>query len=128
MIEQAENTRQSAAAYRILTGEFALTGLFALFFWVLSGGVAAYSSLLGGLAYIVPNIFFVMYAFKYSAAESAPMALGGLFIGESLKLVATAILFALCFVLVKPLHVVALFATFVTMVLMNLAAIAKIMS
>lgn len=127
MLEQSDNINKRAIAYRILAGEAVITTFMALLFWVVSGGVAAYSALLGGFAYILPNIVFVAFAFKYSAAESAQMALGALFVGEGIKLVATAILFALCFILVQPISIGALFVTFVVMVFVNLAGIALIM-
>jgi len=86
-----------------------ITACMALLFWVFDSGIAAYSALSGGAAYILPNGLFVNYSFKHSAAESAHLALQGLFIGEGLKLLATALFFALCFVLIKPIAVLALF-------------------
>lgn len=99
----------------------------ALLFWVLGNGIAAYSALLGGFSYILPNVLFVKFAFRHSAAESAQLALMGLFIGEGIKLLSTAVLFALCFMLIKPISVVALFSTFVTMVFVNVVGVATIM-
>ena len=116
-----------ATAYGILLGEAIITIVMAVLFWVFDGGIAAYSALLGGLAYILPNSVFVNYAFKHSAAESAHLVLNSLLMGEGLKLLSTAVCFALCFALVKPVAVIALFSTFVTMVFLNLAGIAIIM-
>ena len=127
MPEQSDNINKRAAAYRILAGEVVITALIALLFLAIADVVTAWSALLGGLAYILPNILFVRFVFRHSAAESPQRAVSGLFIGEAVKLMSTAVLFALCFILVKPLSVVGLFSTFIMMVFINLVGIARIM-
>lgn len=47
------------------------------------------------------------------------------YIGEAVKLVLTGVIFALCFFLVKELHVGALFLTFIMMIVINLAGLAR---
>jgi ATP synthase protein I len=64
------------------------------FIWGLS---IAHSVLSGGAISIVPNLFFAHKAFKYAGARSSEKVLDAFYSGEKLKIVLTAILFALAF-------------------------------
>lgn len=74
---------------------FVLTCSVATYFiWGLS---FAYSVLAGGAISIIPNFFFAYKAFKYAGARSSEKVLDSFYSGEKMKIVLTAILFALAF-------------------------------
>lgn len=54
------------------------------------------------------------------------MVVRGLFFGEAVKLVLTALIFAICFQVIKPLYVPALFMMFIAMMLVNMIGMAMI--
>lgn len=88
--------------------------------------ISAYSALLGGLAYVIPNAWFVKRAFNDSGQLTPQTILNRFYLGEAGKLFLTAIIFALCFLLVEPLHIGVLFLTYCVMVVINLAGLARI--
>jgi ATP synthase protein I len=123
---QAEITTSKAVACRLLGIQLAIT-LFAAGLWYLiSGIIAAYSALLGGLACILPNAWFITNAFRADGQTAPQLILSRLYIGEAGKLVLTGILFALVFWLVNEIHIGALFLTFVIMIIVNLAGLAQL--
>lgn len=77
--------------------------------------VIAYSALLGGGLFILPNTYFTIYAFRYSAADSAGRAARAFYWGQSGKLLLTAVGFAVVLSLVEPLHLLALFVAYSVM-------------
>ena len=93
--------------YRIVTAQFIATLLASALCWVVDG-VAAYSALLGGLVCVVPGLYMVIVSLR--ARQSA--RLGSVIRGEVGKFALTAALFALVFVFIKPLNVLAFFGTF----------------
>ncbi len=126
MQDPKDNIKNKAAVYRILVVEAALTAVLAILLLINVDIVTAYSAALGGLAFVVPNASFARYVFRHSAAESASLAVRGFYIGEAVKIIATVLIFALCFILVKPLNVLALFATYIAMLAVNLIGLAMI--
>lgn len=86
----------------------------------------AYSALLGGLIYILPNAWFVRYAFRDSTQAPPQLVLSRFYVGEAGKLALTGVLFALCFALVREIHAGALFMTFIVMIIVNLAGLAQL--
>lgn len=62
-----------------------------------AGYDAAQSAVIGGLVAIVPQIFFAFKAFQYAGASAAKKVMDAFYSGVRIKLVLTAILFALCF-------------------------------
>jgi ATP synthase protein I len=71
-----------------------LTTLITYFIW----GVAhAKSTFVGGIVAIIPNIVFALKAFKYAGAQSSKKVVESFFSGVKLKMVLTALLFALAF-------------------------------
>ncbi|MGH8246923.1 MAG: ATP synthase subunit I [Gammaproteobacteria bacterium] len=119
--EQTNYSKNRAAAHRMLAVEVGITAAIALLLFASMGAVAARSAALGGLIFVVPNALFVAYAFRRQGMPSAMAAVRGLYVGETLKLSATAFLFAAGFMLVKPLNVGILFVTYLTLLLVNLA-------
>lgn len=71
-----------------------LTTLMIYFVW---GTAHATSALTGGVVATVPNIVFALKAFKYAGAQSSKKVVESFFSGIKLKMVLTALLFALAF-------------------------------
>jgi len=65
--------------------------------YLLWGFITAKSALLGGLIAIIPHFIFGLSAFKYSGATKAQQVVDAFYKGEKVKLLITAILFALTF-------------------------------
>jgi len=122
--EQKDNIRNKLAAYKILAVEASITIVLAFLLLMSVDAVIAYSVALGGLAFVIPNTFFARYVFRYSAAESLSLAIRWFYIGEAVKIIMTVLIFAACFIWVKPLNVIALFATFLIMMLVNAIGLA----
>jgi len=57
----------------------------------------AQSTLVAGVVTIIPNIVFALKAFKYAGAKSSKLVVESFFSGVKLKMVLTALLFALAF-------------------------------
>ena len=123
---QAEITTSKTAAYRLLGIQIAITVAAACLLYFLLGLVAAYSALLGGLAYILPNAWFIRNAFRGDGQTTPHVILSRFYLGEAGKLVLTGSIFALVFLLVKELHIGALFLTFISMIIVNLAGLAQL--
>ena len=117
---QDNNHKYKAAAYRILAIEAVLTAVVALLLLITVNSVVAYSAAIGGVTYIVPNYYFAKYVFRHSAAESAGLAVRWFYMGEAVKLLATALIFAAAFLSIRPLNAAALFLTYILMWLLNL--------
>lgn len=79
----------------------------------------AYSMLIGGVIQIGPQAYFTRLAFRYVGARQAPDILRAIHKGETGKILLTAVLFALAFSYIKPLHVPALFLTYGVMIIVQ---------
>jgi len=115
------NTKRSIArppVTRLVVTQLLLTGVMSLLF-LAKDMSAAYSALLGGLIFTLPNAYFAFKAFTHSGARQAKLIVKSFYMGESVKLILTAVLFTVVFVLVKPLNVLALFLTFFVLVMSN---------
>ena len=110
-------------AYKLLGIELLISVVIALFLLIFYGGVPAYSALLGGLAYILPNAYFVRYAFKEGGQETPSTIVNKFYVGETGKIILTGVIFAMCFATVKPLNVILLFAMYVLMFIFNVAGL-----
>ena len=88
-----------------------LLAVAALYGW--RGAVSGYSGLCGGLIAWLPNLYFAHKAFRFSGARAAQSIVRSFYAGEAGKLILTAVLFALAFVVVKPLEAPTLFGVFV---------------
>jgi len=71
-----------------------LTTLITYFIWDLAH---AKSTLVAGIVAIVPNVVFALKAFKYAGAKSSKLVVESFFSGVKLKMLLTALLFALAF-------------------------------
>lgn len=81
--------------------------------------IAAYSVMCGAGIYIVPNIYFSLYAFRYRGAQLAPWIARSFSWGESGKFALAAVGFALVFNFVQPLNVAMVFAGFCSMIILQ---------
>ena len=81
--------------------------------WVVFGGVAAVSALLGGAAVVVPNGFLAARVLTPQADLSAGAMMRSAWLGEIGKLVLTALLFGVIFGVVRPISPPAVFAGFI---------------
>nr|WP_247684794.1 ATP synthase subunit I [Pseudoalteromonas luteoviolacea] len=86
-----------------------LQGIVALFAAVIVlvvwGAQAGLSALMGGVAIVLPNFVFALYAFRYVGASKAEQVYDSLKRGKGLKFLLTICIFALVF---KHLSVMAL--------------------
>lgn len=102
---------------RLLKTQILTSALIALLFSLLFGKREGISALLGGLVAIIPSILFAKKMFRYQGARAARQIVKSFYIGEALKILSTAILFTLVFVLYK-IAPLAFFFTYIV-VLMN---------
>jgi ATP synthase protein I len=112
--------KNKATAFRILIVEAVITASIALLLYLGVDAVTAYSVILGGTVFIVPNGLFVGIVFWQTSSETAKQAISQIYIGEAVKILATIILFAACFILVRPISALAILGTYVLMMLINL--------
>jgi len=104
----------------MLAAEVGLAAAIALLLFPMLGLVAARSAVLGAMIFIMPQALFVGYVFRAGDGVTAGSAVRGIYVGEAMKLIATLILFAAGFMLVRPLNVGALFGTYLTLLMVNL--------
>ncbi len=85
--------------------------------------VFAYSILLGGLIYLIPNIYFAYYAFRYTfrqkGAHLAPYVLMSFYRGEIGKFLLSSVGFALAFTFAKPLNIALLFGSYIVLTIIQ---------
>ncbi len=119
-----ENTISRTTAYRILFLLLLLTGFTSIVLFLTENKVAAYSVLLGGLAFILPNLYFVTSTLRDELQQSPRVIVRRFYIGELGKLLLTGVFFTVFFVLVEPLNVIAFFVTYFLVMVMNIAGLA----
>lgn len=89
-------------AYRIVKLQLGGVIVLTILALILRGTTSGYSVLLGGLAYVLPNLIFVWRVFRYARASEMTMFMAAFFLGEMIKLVLAAVLFLM---IVKTLPV-----------------------
>ena len=97
---------------RLLLTQLAIAVLLPMVFLPF-GTIAASSAAVGAWACLVPSVYFAYRAFRFSGARSTLLILQSFYSGQAMKLVLTAVIFALIFIYMKPLNVVALFGGFI---------------
>lgn len=81
---------------------------------LLNGPVTAYSALLGGLLYLLPNLYFTWRVlFSRRPAETAQQVAISVYASEIGKMAFAVGLFSATFILVEPLSPFPLFLTFI---------------
>ncbi|WP_371187451.1 ATP synthase subunit I [Thalassotalea maritima] len=98
-------------AYTQLLMQLLVTLLSSVTVYLNWGFSPAVSALVGGAVSIVPNFIFALKAFRYAGARQAKQVVDSFYSGVKLKMMVTAILFALSFKFLE-LHQLAFFATF----------------
>ena len=83
----------------------------------------AQSALVGGAIGIIPNFVFGLYAFKYAGANASKQVMDSFFKGAKIKMVLTALLFALSFKFLS-LSLVPFFVTYILAVTSPLVYVA----
>ncbi len=120
MEKQADNTNNKLAAYKVLLVIAIITAAIAIILMLSIGRIAAYSAALGGIACILPNLLFVRLAFRYSATDSAGLAMRWLYIGEAIKIIVTVLIFALSLMWIKDLNIGAMLITYIVVLMLNI--------
>jgi ATP synthase protein I len=87
---------------------------------------ADYSVLVGGMIYLLPNIYFALYAFRFRGAHAARFILLSFYRGEMGKFLLSGVGFAIAFTLVKPLDVLLLFSIYIALTIMQSIQLAAI--
>jgi len=100
-----KNQQGLRGARHLIIGQMGVTLLMTAIAALVSGRVAALSTLLGGLVSLVPNALFAINVFKYQGARAAKQIVNSFYKGEALKIVLSVIMFSLVFILfnIKPL-------------------------
>ncbi len=99
-----------------------LCSLISYFIW---GLVHAQSILAAGVVTIIPNIVFALKAFKYAGAKSSKLVVESFFSGVKLKMVITALLFALTFkflvlfIIIEPIPFFSMFCLIMALPLLT---------
>ncbi len=106
---------------KVLLAQLGLSVVLAMLFWGVSGRVAGYSALLGGLTCVIPNAFLALRLVVPRRESGAVGLVRAAYIGELGKLVLTVLMFGAVFVLVRPLEAWPLFAAFIAAQLATLA-------
>jgi ATP synthase protein I len=101
-----------SAMFRILLAQLGAGVVVAVSGQLSAGVVAGYSALLGGLICVVPNSFLALRMFAGSLLSDPRRALTATYVGAAGKWLLTAALFAVVFMLVRPLRPGWLFAGF----------------
>ncbi|OGT61531.1 MAG: hypothetical protein A3E85_05485 [Gammaproteobacteria bacterium RIFCSPHIGHO2_12_FULL_45_12] len=80
-------------AYRMVAWQLAGVLLLAIVALPIGGQKTGLSVLAGGLAYGLANLFFVWRVFRYAGAQQMTQFIAAFFVGETLKLILSAMLF-----------------------------------
>ena len=84
-------------AYRLVFFQLGGVLVLALIALIWQGRLSGFSVLLGGMAYGLPNLIFVWRVFRFARVQQFMRFMAAFFIGETIKLISSAILF-LCVV------------------------------
>ena len=108
--DENEEKHSNLGIIRVLIYQLLATVVLASIIWFFAGKVAGYSSVLGVLICLVPNIFLGTRLMLSSRNVSG--ILRAAYLGELGKVILTALLFGLVFFMVKPLNAMYLFLSF----------------
>lgn len=105
--------------YKIFMVQMLLTMGISLVLLLISGYVAAYSSLIGGIIFALPQLYFGFKAFLYAGAHAIQNVVINFYKGESTKILVIAVSFALVFKFLQPVDYFALYSTFIGVLILN---------
>ena len=108
--DENEEKHSNFGIIRILIYQLVATVVMASIIWFFAGKVAGYSSVLGGLICLVPNIF--LGTRLMLSNRNARGILRAAYLGELGKVILTTLMFGLVFFKVKPLNALYLFLSF----------------
>ncbi|WCN11306.1 ATP synthase subunit I [Marinomonas mediterranea] len=100
------------AVFRFIGIQIAISVAVSLVFLLWSGAIESYSFVLGATACILPNIYMAWRVFGHAGTRPAKEVVRSFYRGEAGKLIMTAVILSLVFLLAKPLAHGALFAGF----------------
>jgi ATP synthase protein I len=95
MANSALQTKVQNEAYRIVLYQLAGVVVLALIMTIIGGMNVGYAAFAGGMAYGLPNLFFVWAVFRFVRVDQMTQFVFAFFVGEMLKLLASAFLFIL---------------------------------
>jgi ATP synthase protein I len=72
---------------------------------------AGYSAFIGGMICVMPNLVFVIYAYRFGGARAAKKIASSFYRGETLKIMLTALMFAVTFIFI-PIAIGPLMTTY----------------
>ena len=108
--DENEEKHSNFGIIRILIYQLVATVVLASIIWFFAGKVAGYSSVLGGLICLVPNIF--LGTRLMLSNRNARGILRAAYLGELGKVILTTLMFGLVFFKVEPLNALYLFLSF----------------
>ncbi len=126
--EMDETTTNRRTAYRMLIIEALVVLFLSLFIYAIASLEFAYSVILGGVAFILPNALFISLSLGKSAANSEKSALAWFYIGEAIKIVSTILIFTVSIILITPLNIGLMFVAYGLVLLINLTGLALAMN
>ncbi len=89
-----KNQRGLQGAKRLFFVQISLVAVFSLLVWGMTDTVSARSFILGGVVWVIPQIFFALVLFKDQRARYSRAILTRVYKGEAFKLLLSALLFA----------------------------------
>ncbi len=111
--------RHRPPVLKIFCTQLAVTLLISAIYYFVSGKVAGYSAFLGGIIFIIPQVYFTLKAFMYSGARAIDKIVVSFYKGESAKIILIVIGFGLVFSFVKPIDYLALYSAFIVLLVVN---------
>ena len=114
-----EIIRNRAVVSKLLVVETIVVVFAGLGFFIFASLEFTYSVILGGFAYILPNAMFAKFSLKISATNSSNI-LVWFYVGETIKVVATIVFFAISFLFVETLNAGLMILTYGIILLGNL--------
>ena len=125
--EMDDTTTNRRTAYRMLIIEALVVLFLSLFIYAIASLEFAYSVILGGVAFILPNALFISLSLGKSAANSEKSALAWFYIGEAIKIVSTILIFTVS-IRYTPLNIWLMFVAYGLVLLINLTGLALAMN
>ena len=114
-----EIIRNRAIVNKVLLFETFIVVLAGLVFFIFTSLEFTYSVILGGFAYVLPNVMFTKFSLKTSTTNSSNILIW-FYVGEAIKVITTIVFFALSFLFFEMLNAGLMILTYGIMLLGNL--------
>ncbi|MFT6029724.1 MAG: ATP synthase protein I [Oleiphilaceae bacterium] len=105
--------------FKIFCTQLVVTLLISSVYYLVNGRVAAYSAVLGGLIFVIPQLYFGIKAFMFSGARAIDKIVINFYKGESSKIIIIVIGFTLVFSFTFPVDYFALYSSFIAILVVN---------